>query len=100
MRPVLHEQFPDHWIRCSGPVRWPPHLTPLEFLFLWGTIKHKVYQEPPTKPKEMQQRIIAASAAVNTSNTPICESLLNSTVSKVYQSQWSPLRILITITFV
>jgi hypothetical protein len=46
-------------------VRWPPHLTPLEFLFIWGTIKHnKVYQEPPTKPEEMQQRIIAASAAV------------------------------------
>jgi hypothetical protein len=45
-RQILHGQFSDLWIGCSGPVRWPPHsagLTPLHF-FLWGTIKDKVYK--------------------------------------------------------
>lgn len=38
--------FPNRWIGRSGPIPWParsPDLTPLDY-FLWGYLKHKVYQ--------------------------------------------------------
>lgn len=46
---------------------WPPHLPDLTLLlfFLWGTIKDKVYQEPPTTAEEMQQCITAVCAVVS-----------------------------------
>jgi hypothetical protein len=35
------------------------------WFFLWGTVKDKVYEEPPTTAEEMQQSIITACAAAS-----------------------------------
>ncbi|KZC08101.1 hypothetical protein WN55_10867, partial [Dufourea novaeangliae] len=51
----------------GGLVSWPPRppdLTPLD-LFLWGALKNAVYQEVPTTPENMKQRIIAACARIS-----------------------------------
>ncbi|KAJ8915515.1 hypothetical protein NQ315_012396 [Exocentrus adspersus] len=41
-----------------------PDLTPLDFC-LWGSIKEKVYQDVPTTPENMMERIRNACRAVN-----------------------------------
>lgn len=46
VRQYLNDIFPERWIGRSGPIAWAPRspdLTPLDF-FLWGYLKHKVYQ--------------------------------------------------------
>lgn len=66
-RDVLDATFPNRWIGRGGTVRWParsPDVTPLDF-FLWGAVKDRVYQEPPTTVEDMQHRITAACAAIS-----------------------------------
>jgi len=41
-----------------------PDITLLDF-FLWETLKNIVYQEVPTTPKNMKQRIIATYATIS-----------------------------------
>nr|WP_253308897.1 DUF4817 domain-containing protein [Rickettsia endosymbiont of Ceutorhynchus assimilis] len=63
----LNRDFRDRWIGRGGPVAWParsPDLTPLDF-FLWGNIKQIVYQEAPTTPENMMERIRNACRAVS-----------------------------------
>lgn len=59
VRNHLNEAFGNRWIGRGGPTKWPPRspdLTSLDF-FLWGFVKETVYQDPPTTPEDMQQRI-------------------------------------------
>lgn len=51
----LDENFPN-WIGRAGPIPWParsPDLTPLDF-FLWGYIKHRVYQNQPSNMNDLK----------------------------------------------
>lgn len=62
VRQFLQETFPNKWIGRGGPVAWParsPDITSCDF-FLWGFVKSKVYDTPPTTAEDMQQRIVAA----------------------------------------
>lgn len=66
-REALDRDYTDRWIGRGGPVAWParsPDLTPLDF-FLWGTIKDKVYQNVPTTPANMMERITNACRDIN-----------------------------------
>ncbi|KAJ8914489.1 hypothetical protein NQ315_002761 [Exocentrus adspersus] len=66
-REVLDREYTDRWIGRGGPVAWParsPDLTPLDFC-LWGSIKEKVYQDVPTTPENMMERIRNACRAVS-----------------------------------
>ncbi|KZC08938.1 hypothetical protein WN55_00288 [Dufourea novaeangliae] len=66
VRDALNELYPNKWIGRGGLVSWPlcsPDLTPLDY-FLWGVLKNAVYQEVPTTPENMKQRIIAACARI------------------------------------
>lgn len=59
VRAYLNDRFPEKWIGRGGPVAWPPRspdLTKLDF-FLWGFVKDKVYQSPPTTKEDMKVRI-------------------------------------------
>lgn len=50
VRSYLDDLFPRRWIGRGGSINWAarsPDLTPLDF-FLWGHLKHKVYQTPIT----------------------------------------------------
>ncbi|CAK1581022.1 unnamed protein product [Parnassius mnemosyne] len=52
VRTFLNDNYRDKWIDRQGPIRWParsPYLTPLDY-FLWGTMKHRVYSQPPPPP--------------------------------------------------
>ncbi|KZC14022.1 hypothetical protein WN55_06229, partial [Dufourea novaeangliae] len=58
-RQTLQRQFPNRWIDRSREFPWPPHspdLTSLD-IFLWGTLKDKVYFNPPTTPENTTQSI-------------------------------------------
>lgn len=58
VRHWLDETFLQ-WIGRAGPFPWParsPDLTPLDF-FLWGFIKHRVYQKRPTDIAGLKQQI-------------------------------------------
>lgn len=59
---LLYQTFEDRWIANNGPHHWParsPDLTPLD-TSIWGCIKSKVYQEPPTTKQNMIQRVLGA----------------------------------------
>ncbi|KZC11446.1 hypothetical protein WN55_02620, partial [Dufourea novaeangliae] len=67
LRDALNELYPNKWIRRGGLVSWPPRppdLTPLDF-FLWEALKNAIYQNVPTTPENMKQRIIAASTRIS-----------------------------------
>ncbi|KZC13902.1 hypothetical protein WN55_06252 [Dufourea novaeangliae] len=67
VRDALNELYPNKWIGRGGLVSWPlrsPDLTPLVF-FLRGALKNAVYQEVPTTPENVRQRIIAACARIS-----------------------------------
>lgn len=58
-REILDRNYNNKWIGRGGAVHWParsPDLTPLDF-FLWGFLKEKVYQDLPTTPENMKERI-------------------------------------------
>jgi hypothetical protein len=64
---VLNTVYPGRWIGRGGPRTWPalsPDLTPLDFL-MGNSIKDIVYQDVPTTPENMGQRIIGGCAAMN-----------------------------------
>lgn len=66
VREWLNQSFPNQWIGRGGPVSWPPRspdITPLDY-FLWGHVKGKVYQEPPTTRDDMKRRIREAFASI------------------------------------
>ncbi|KZC11339.1 hypothetical protein WN55_02574 [Dufourea novaeangliae] len=52
VRNALKELYPNKWIGS------------LDF-FLWGALKNASYQEVPTTPENMKQRIIAARARIS-----------------------------------
>ena len=54
VREWLDRTFPERWLGCRGPHKWParcPDLTPCDF-FLWGWAKEEVYK---TKPKTIPE---------------------------------------------
>lgn len=58
VRAWLDDNFPQ-WIGRAGPFPWParsPDLTPLDF-FLWGYVKHKVYETQPRDLDDLRTRI-------------------------------------------
>lgn len=58
VRAFLNATFPN-WIGRGGPFPWPPRspdLTPLDF-FLWGVIKHRIFQTEPRDLEDLIQRI-------------------------------------------
>lgn len=65
-RNELNRQFYGRWIGRGGTVNWParsPDLTSPDF-YLWGFLKSKVYNEVPTTPENMRQRIRDACTQV------------------------------------
>jgi hypothetical protein len=55
----LYITFPQRWIGCDGPTRWPPcspDITPLDF-FLWGYVKDRVYATPICDVAELCRKI-------------------------------------------
>ncbi|KZC08948.1 hypothetical protein WN55_11411 [Dufourea novaeangliae] len=67
VRDALNELYPTKWIGREGSVSWPPRspdIIPLDF-FLWAALKNAVYQEVPSTPENMKQRIIAACAIIS-----------------------------------
>jgi hypothetical protein len=65
-REFLDITFRTHWIGRGGPVPWPPRspdLTPMDY-FLWGYIKSKVYETPPTSQDDLKARITTACADI------------------------------------
>lgn len=61
VRKWLSETF-DHWLGRRGTIEWSPRspdLTPLDF-FLWGHLKHQVYQVRIRNLGHLQERIIEA----------------------------------------
>jgi hypothetical protein len=61
VRQWLSFTFPDRWMGRSSPnLPWPPYspdLTPMDF-FLWGWVKHCVYQNPIANVEDLRLRII------------------------------------------
>jgi hypothetical protein len=60
---ILDETFPGRWVGRGGPTAWPPRspdLTPLDFCFAWGFIKHVVYSTKVRDLADLRQRIIEA----------------------------------------
>ncbi|KZC14405.1 hypothetical protein WN55_06869 [Dufourea novaeangliae] len=67
VRDALNELYPNKWIRRGGLVSWlprSPDLTRLD-LRLWRALKNAVYQEVPTTPENMKQRIIAVCIRIS-----------------------------------
>jgi hypothetical protein len=65
-RNVLNRVYTGRWIGRGGPRIWParsPDLTPLDLL--WIILKDVVYQDVPTTPENMRQRITDGCAAMN-----------------------------------
>lgn len=65
VRHWLDENMPN-WIGRGGVKQWAPRspdLTPLDF-FLWGYVKHLVYQTQPQSIDELKQRIENAFAEI------------------------------------
>jgi len=55
----LQNAFDDRWIANNGPFLWPPRspdLSSLDFC-IWGTIKDRVYDTPPTTMEDCMQRV-------------------------------------------
>ncbi|CAK9816208.1 hypothetical protein ANTPLA_LOCUS8920 [Anthophora plagiata] len=68
VRDTLNELHPNRWIGRGRLISWParsPDLTPLELLVRLYSIKSVVYQEIPTTPENMKQRIITACARIS-----------------------------------
>ncbi len=66
VRAWLDETFPDRWIGRRGPTEWPPRspdLTPCDF-WLWGHLKHLVYQKTYDNLEELKQAIRDACASI------------------------------------
>lgn len=79
----LNETFPDKWIGRFGPIHWParsPDITPLDY-FLWGYLKHYVYQTRPTDMDDLKNRIKAGCATIRGN---LLEKVVNSELIKRY----------------
>ncbi|KAJ8918866.1 hypothetical protein NQ315_011157 [Exocentrus adspersus] len=90
-REVLDREYSDRWIGKGGPVAWParsPDLTPLDFC-LWGSIKEKVYQDVPTTPENMMERIRNAWRAVNRETLIQCHESFMRRIDKGFRLEYS-----------
>lgn len=63
----LNTHFPGRWVGRGGPIEWParsPELSKIDF-FMWGYVKNRVYQIPPTTQDDMKNRIREAFQSIN-----------------------------------
>lgn len=60
---ILNKKYTNRWIGRNGPIivgpAGSPDLTSLD-IFLWGKLKEEVYQQQPTIPDDIRNRIIDA----------------------------------------
>jgi hypothetical protein len=67
VREWLDHHFPDRWIGRGGPILWAPRspdLTPLDF-FLWGYLKHRVFQHTITNLGNLMETILLESKKIS-----------------------------------
>lgn len=66
VRNYLNATFGARWIGRGGPVPWPPRSPDLSSLdyFLWGHLKHLVYETPVDSDEDLVARISVAAACV------------------------------------
>ena len=71
----LQETFDGKLIALKTDTEWPPHspdLNPLDF-FLWGHLKAKVYNPPPTTLQELKRAIRREASKIDTET---CEAVI------------------------
>lgn len=59
VRTSLNNTYPERWIGRGRAVNWPPRspdITKIDF-FLWGYVKERLYQEPPTTSDDMKEYV-------------------------------------------
>nr|XP_042901341.1 uncharacterized protein LOC122269952 [Parasteatoda tepidariorum] len=63
VRNYLNATFGARWIGRGGPIPWPPRSPDLSSLdyFLWGHLKHLVYETPVDSDEDLVARISAAA---------------------------------------
>lgn len=69
---ILEDLFPRRVVGLGHAVEWPPRspdLTPLDF-FLWGYLKYKVYQTPPTSLLDLRRRVVREFNALRRTRMP------------------------------
>ena len=62
----LDQNFGQRWIGRNGPMAWParsPDLTACDF-WLWGHLKHLVYQTEPQNVEDLKSKICSAFQAI------------------------------------
>lgn len=66
VRNYLNITFGARWIGRGGPIPWPPRSSDLSNLdyFLWGHLKHLVYETPVDSDEDLVARISVAAAGV------------------------------------
>ncbi len=77
VREYIDRKLPNQWIGRGGPISWPsrsPDLTPSDY-FLWGSIKDKVYKDPPQSINELKNKIREA-----------CSSISQPSLQKIYKN--------------
>lgn len=60
VRQYLDNVFPNHWIGRRGYIEWParsPYLSSLDYYFLWGYVKDRVYKTKPQNLYDLRNRI-------------------------------------------
>ena len=70
VRNHLNRTFPNKWIGCGGPIRWParsPDLNPLDY-FLWDHLQTLVNYSPVDTMEEL--RVIIMNAINRIRQTP------------------------------
>ena len=67
VRQWLDQVFEGRWIGRRGPIEWPPRspdMTPMDF-YLWGHIKHLVFQRKPRNTGDLRTFIRDAINDIN-----------------------------------
>jgi len=69
VREYLDACFPETWIGRDGPIAWParsPDINPLDY-YLWGFVKHMVFQTPTRDLNELRQKITTVIQGIQAS---------------------------------